>query len=442
MEPSSFYDAYLDVYSPERFMEFYTSLEEELFLRANPSRPIPFSQVPIVLAPEFESSFIQTVSLLWKVLGNRIYQELSAESIPEPLRPPSEGARPPMIPFDPDHNIGCIDLHLDKGALRMIEFMVLPPGCVGVYPGMLEHYGSYLSTVLPDREPTCFRAGWDRERCEEVMVNQIVGEGEPERVAIVDWEPKSQVTYGEFCYTLDMLWRRRGIPGVIADPREIRMQGGRILVKDMPVDRILNRLTLLDWGARHDEIEPYTRILWESPEIFAYHPYLWYLGDKVSLTLLSDSSTLGKMGLSSSEVEQMTSLVPRTQPLASFCRDGAPPVDVGRLLEFFGSPSNIVLKPLSSHGSKGIIFGPADTPTKKALEQALLRIDPQEYAAMEYVPTPEIEVPRGGGGRETWHSDLRIFVLNNHYVFPGGRVYFGDYTNQVPCRGFAPLFFA
>jgi hypothetical protein len=27
-------------------------------------------------------------------------------------------------------------------------------------------------------------------------------------------------------------------------------------------------------------------------------------------------------------------------------------------------------------------------------------------------------------------------------VFPGGRVYFGDYTNQVPCRGFAPLFFA
>jgi hypothetical protein len=210
----------------------------------------------------------------------------------------------------------------------------------------------------------------------------------------------------------------------------------------MPVDRILNRLTLLDWGARHDEIEPYTRILWESPEIFAYHPYLWYLGDKVSLTLLSDSSTLGEMGLSSSEVEQMTSLVPRTQPLASFCRDGAPPVDVGRLLEFFGSPSNIVLKPLSSHGSKGIIFGPADTPTKKALEQALLRIDPQEYAAMEYVPTPEIEVPRGGGERETWHSDLRIFVLNNHYVFPGGRVYFGDYTNQVPCRGFAPLFFA
>ena len=45
----SSYDAYMDVYTPDRFMDFYTSLEEELFLRANPSRPIPFSQVPIVL---------------------------------------------------------------------------------------------------------------------------------------------------------------------------------------------------------------------------------------------------------------------------------------------------------------------------------------------------------------------------------------------------------
>jgi len=442
MTPSSFYDAYLDVYSPERFMEFYTSLEEEFFLRVNPSRPIPFSQVPIVLPPEFESRFVRLVSLLWRILGNRTYQELSAESIPEPLRPPPAGAHPPMIPFDPDQNIGCIDLHLDGEALRMIEFMVLPPGCVGVYPGMLERYGAYLRTLLPDRETTCFRAGWNRERCEKAMLTQIVGKGEPERVAIIDWEPKRQVTYGEFCYTLDMLWRRRGIPGVIADPREIHTQGGRILAKDMPVDRILNRLTLLDWRAHHDEIEPYTRLLWESPDIFAYHPYLWYLGDKGSLTHLSDPTTLGKMELSSSEVEQMTSLVPRTQPLASFCRNGARPVDVGRLLALFGSPSNIVLKPLSSHGSKGIIFGPTDTPTKKALEEALFRIDPQEYTAMEYVPTPEIEVPRGGGQRETWHSDLRIFVLNSHYVFPGGRVYFGDYTNQVPCRGFAPLFFA
>jgi hypothetical protein len=274
------------------------------------------------------------------------------------------------------------------------------------------------------------------------MLEQIVGPGDPERVAIVDWEPKSQVTYGEFLYTLDTLWRRRRIPGVIADPREITKKGEKAFAKGERVDRILNRLTLLDWRQRHGEIEPYTRLLWESPEIFTYHPFLWYLGDKASLTLLSDPSALRSMGLSSCHVERLTALVPKTRPLSSFCPEHGQPPDVNRILEFFGSPADIVFKPFSSHASKGIIFGPVDTPTRKGLEGAMAQIDPSEYVAMEYVPTPEIRVPRGGGERETWHCDLRIFALNSQYVFPGGRVYYGDYTNQVPCRGFAPLFFA
>jgi hypothetical protein len=148
------------------------------------------------------------------------------------------------------------------------------------------------------------------------------------------------------------------------------------------------------------------------------------------------------MGLSPSHVDRLTALVPRTRSLSSFSPEHGQPPDVSRILEFFGKPSNIVLKPLSSHASKGIIFGPVDMPTRKALEEAMQQIDTSEYVAMEYVPTPEILVPRGGGKREPWHCDLRIFALNSQYVFPGGRVYFGDYTNQVPCRGFAPLFFA
>ncbi len=437
----SYYDEYLQAYTPDRFMEFYTSMGEELFLRANPSRPIPFSHVPIVLDPAFEAQFDRAISLLWRTLGNRTYQELSAESIPKPIRPPPS-SKAPGIPFDPAHNIGCIDLHPDRGALKMIEFMVLPPGCVGVYPGMLEHYHAYLKGLLPDRHAFCFREGWNRERCEEAMVSQIVGAAEIERVAIVDWEPGRQVTYGEFCYTLDMLKRRRGVKGVIADPREIDTRGGRVFAKGLPVERILNRVTLLDWTDHHRAFEPYTRLLWESPEIFVHHPYLWYIGDKVSLTLLSDPSALRRMGLPPSDAEKMLELVPRTLPLRSFCHRGSSDVDVSRLMECFGGPANLVLKPVSSHGSKGIILGPVDTPTVEALEGTLRNIDPSQYAAMEYVSIPEIPVPRGGGEQEMWHYDMRIFVLNGQYVFPGGRVYYGDYTNQVPCRGFAPLFFA
>ena len=112
------------------------------------------------------------------------------------------------------------------------------------------------------------------------MLTQIVGEGEPERVAIIDWEPKSQVTYGEFCYTLDMLWRRRRHPG--RDRRSARIQdaGRQNPGEGHAVDRILNRLTLLDWGARHDETRALHPHLVGIPGDLAYHPYLWSLGTK------------------------------------------------------------------------------------------------------------------------------------------------------------------
>jgi len=44
-------------------------------------------------------------------------------------------------------------------------------------------------------------------------------------------------------------------------------------------------------------------------------------------------------------------------------------IDISRLVDYIGSPAGIVLKPISSHASKGIIFGPVETPTLKALEK-------------------------------------------------------------------------
>ena len=226
MKPPSLYDAYLDAYSPDRFMAFYASLEEELFLRANPARPIPFSQVPIMLDPSFEALFIESTSLLWTTLSNPIYRELSAENIPALLRPPSRGT-PHRFPFDPAHNIGCIDLHLVNGELRMIEFMVLPPGCVGVYPGMLDRYGSYLRKLLPDGKPFCFpRDGTGnaaRRSCSSRSLVRPIPSGSLSSIGI----PQSQVTYGEFCYTLDMLWRRT--PRRDRRPERDHQEGGEDL---------------------------------------------------------------------------------------------------------------------------------------------------------------------------------------------------------------------
>ena len=274
------------------------------------------------------------------------------------------------------------------------------------------------------------------------MWEQIAGGTAGEGIAIVDWEPESQITYGEFRYILDRIHQATGIPGVIADPREVVKEGQRIYDKGQPVERILNRVTLVDWQVHVDAIPSYTRLIWECPEVFVYHPFLWYLGDKTSLTILSDPAKLRGMGLSPVESEQVRALVPDTALLSEFCPDQSRSVDVGRLLNRFHRASDIVLKPISSHASKGVLFGPVDTPTEARLEEALQQLNPAEYVAMKHVSPPELPVPRGEGERETWKCDLRVFIANGQSPFAGGRIYLGDYTNQIPCRAFAPLFFA
>jgi len=207
------------------------------------------------------------------------------------------------------------------------------------------------------------------------------------------------------------------------------------------VDRILNRLTLVDWLDHREALGAYTRILKECPQGFVHHPHLWYLGDKASLALLSDSQLLREMKIPDEDRQALAELIPPTVRLRDFFDADRGLADVAGLLDRMGAPEEVVLKPLSSHASKGVVYGPVDTPTVEQLQEVIRGIDPGEYVAMKLVPPPEILVPRGSGELETWRSDIRLFVVNGRFLFAGGRVYLGNFTNQTPCRAFAPLFF-
>ena len=440
-DASMLQEAYLDRYRPDRFLDFYASIQNELHLLANPGRIIPVSPVPILLDRRYEEVFSTLTNLLWRAVGAETFRQRSAAHIPDPLRTVSDRPGPP-IPFDRDRNIGCVDLHLLDGMPRLIEFMVLPPGMVGIYPGLLARYGEFFEEVLPGCSPRIFLDGENRESCEALLQEHIVGSGGVERFAIVDWEPHRQITYGEFQYVAEGMEKKWGVQGLIADPRELVWKQDRVWLRGLPVDRILNRLTLVDWLAHGDLLREYTRIFKEFPQGFVYHPHLWYLGDKASLTLLSDSSLLGEMKISDEDRQALAELVPATVLLPDFLDAKKGLVDVTKLLDRMGGgPGEIVLKPLSSHASKGVVYGPEDTPTVEKLRAVLRGIDPHEHVAMKLVPPPEIPVPRGSGERELWRSDIRLFVLNGRCLFAGGRIYLGNYTNQTPCRAFAPLFF-
>ena len=439
-EASLLQEAYLERYTPQRFLGFYASLQEELHLLANPARTIPVSPVPILLERRYERVFSDLASMLWRAVGEETFRKRSALHIPDSLRTASGRPEPP-IAFDRNRNIGCVDLHLLDGMPRLIEFMVLPPGMVGIYPGLLARYGEFLEESVPGCSVRTFLDGADRQHSEALMQEHIAGSGEVERFAIVDWEPNRQITYGEFLYIAQGVEKKWGVQGLIADPRELLWKKDRMWVRGLPVDRILNRLTLVDWLDHREALGAYTRILKECPQGFVHHPHLWYLGDKASLALLSDSQLLREMKIPDEDRQALAELLPPTVRLRDFFDADRGLADVAGLLDRMGAPEEVVLKPLSSHASKGVVYGPVDTPTVEQLQEVIRGIDPGEYVAMKLVPPPEILVPRGSGELETWRSDIRLFVVNGRFLFAGGRVYLGNFTNQTPCRAFAPLFF-
>ena len=286
MNPSSLYDAYLDAYSPASASWRSTRpLRRSCALpfRANPARPIPFSQVPIHVGPEFRGP-VHPNRL--RSCGQRAEQSGSIESFQQkhPRTAPATlpgytSTDPRSIPLTTSAVSTCT---VNGECMRMIEFMVRPrvrrslPG--HARPLRILPEGSspgWQAFLLPrGMGPGTLRGG----PCSSRSLVRPIPSGSLSSIG----GSKSQVTYGEFCYTLDMLWRMRRDPRRDRRPERSPREGEKTFAKLKPVDRILNRLTMLDWRDRHGEIEPYTHLLWECPQIFAYHPYLWYLGERAS----------------------------------------------------------------------------------------------------------------------------------------------------------------
>ncbi len=430
-------------FSPERCYTFLSSLATELHLLAIPSRPIPVARIPVLLEKTCVPQLVKAAQLIWRVLHNHAFQTHAAAHVPVHLLPPGV-ANVHHIPFDPCCNIGCIDFHIEAGSLKVIELMALPPGMVGIYPGLVARYAEFLNEYV-DQGCTVvdFMEGWSRSRCEQLLVDHIVGKGASEVVAIVDWEPETQVTYGEFLYTKELVERSRpGIRCVIADPREVSVKDARPWIRGLPVGRILNRLTMVDWVAHAEEIREFSRLLWDCPSVFVYDPYRWFLADKHTLVVLSDKEALLEMGYDTVAIEEITALVPVTRMLKAFVDVRTRRVHMEKIRRYFGTPHDIVLKPVASHASKGIIYGPRAFSSDDVFIRKVLSIPAEEYVIMKRVSTPEMLYPTGEGTAELWKYDVRVFILDDTVAFVGGRIYVGDYTNQLPCRYFAPLLFA
>lgn len=318
------------------------------------------------------------------------------------------------------------------GALMGYDFHITPDG-----PRLIEVNtnagGAFLNTVLARAQSAC---------CAEVLApfglppsegfgdriaDMFVAEwrrqghpGRPARLAIVDDRPEEQHLFPEFQLAKALL-EARGFKVVIADPGDLSLTGGRVMIGGEPVDLVYNRLvdfaldepghTVLRAAYLAGEV-----VVTPNPRVHAL------LADKRNLTLLSDVERLRRWGLPQADVELLDAAVPKTMIVSANNAD-----------DLWRDRRRLFFKPAGGHGSKAAYRGEKIT---RGVWDSILA---GAYVAQAFA-APGPRMIEQGETRSELKVDVRLYTYAGEVLLAAARLYQGQTTNmRTPGGGFAPV---
>lgn len=245
--------------------------------------------------------------------------------------------------------------------------------------------------------------------------------GRPQRIAIVDESPMQQFLYPEFLL-FQRLFERAGIRAVIADPRELRWEGGRLLLGGEVVDLVYNRLT--DFYLETPECTALRQAFDAGTVVVTPHPRAHALyADKRHLAVMSDAQQLAALGVSKESQEVLLAGVPRTQPVSPANADA-----------LWTQRKGLFFKPASGFGSRAAYRG--DKLTRRVWQEILVG----DYVAQAIALPSERRVAVDNAASDLKY-DIRAYVYNGRIQLFAARLYTGQTTNfRTPGGGFAPVF--
>jgi len=242
-----------------------------------------------------------------------------------------------------------------------------------------------------------------------------------ESVAIVDERPEEQFLRTEF-ELFRQLFERAGIRAAVADTGELRREAGGIFLGDRRIDLVYLRDTDFQLVAPRSRA---LREAWLAGEVVVtpspreHH----LLADKRRLVLFSSATALRELGLSASDAEFLSRVVPETIALADLGRD-----------EAWRTRREWVFKPADAFGSRAVYRGDKITRTRfdESWEQG-------DFVAQRNVAPGEIEVATADGPRRM-KFDVRAYAYRDEILLLGARVYQGQVTNmRTPGGGFSAI---
>jgi hypothetical protein len=364
----AFREAFNRNFLPEKYQQLLKSLD------ASAGTPVAFrvSETPCFFPKALLDQIAEYGSdLVLQLVNNPEYRRASDVTVPPRYNVPNESPRPMFLQVD----FGLVRNANGELEPKLVELQAFP-SLFGYQPVLAKQY--IESYGLP-AGLGIYLGGYNHDRYQQLMREQIVGRHNPENVILLEIHPEKQKTLCDFLLT------RRDLGIAIVDILNLKKRGKCLFYendgREIPVHRIYNRC-IMDELERKDIELPFD--LTEPLDVeWAGHPNWYYRISKFSIPYLKHEC------------------VPRTWLLD---QNGTVPQD----------NENYVLKPLYSFAGLGIKFNPT-----QADVDAIPVGQRHHYMLQERIRfEPVIETPHG-----MTQAEIRIM-----YVWPEG----GEITPVLP----------
>jgi Circularly permuted ATP-grasp type 2 len=299
---------------------------------------------------------VRQVAEAMAAMGERVVKAATVSpSLLDQLRLTDEEAA--LVRIDPGYERAStasrLDAFLLPDSLKFAEYNAESPAGLG--------YAENLAEIFEGLDVMrAFECGWRTRyyKLSNAILDALIesyrewgGRANPPTILITDF--RGVPTWSEF-EILQQRFEARGVPTVVADPRELEFDGSTLIAGGRPVDLVYRRVLVSDIVARRDDSHVLLRA-YESGRVCVANTFRCKIPHKKAFfAVLTDPQNAALF--SAEEQAVIRNHVPWTRVLADVQsdRDGEP-VD---LLPFVRRErERLVIKPNDEYGGTGVVLG-------------------------------------------------------------------------------------
>jgi hypothetical protein len=243
--------------------------------------------------------------------------------------------------------------------------------------------------------------------------------GHPRVVAIIDERPEEQYLYPEFLLA-QAFFERHGVEALIADPSDLRLEGGRLRLGGVAIELVYNRL--VDFSFCQPEHAVIRQAYSSGAVVVTPNPRNHaLLADKRNLTVLSDPRRLEELSVPT-DLRRALAGLPDARLVTPENAD-----------ELWRQRKALFFKPANGHAGKAVYRGDKLT---RGVWETIVR---GGYIAQDFAPPSERHV-QVDGDPQPRKMDVRLYTYAGETMLAAARLYQGQTTNfRTPGGGFAPV---